>query len=477
MNALENRLAEALAARAALVRPEDLRHDRPPVSVLPWWRRPVVVIAVAASLVVATTTTALLATSPARRTAPPSEPTPSVVLPADVGQDWGRAQGSPPRALDLDGDGTKEKVRFRAEPSKDFKGRLRLETTLSSDGSSVYGVVELGSTIGVTPLESIDADGDGDEELVLLRDINGMDNEPVVLDLRERMLVEAPPSEPGLLKRYTTVVPGAAAADHYEMVHRVDYWFEDGVLLSSSSRSAFASSGMSIFSPPTYVADVMRWRLRDDGVLVPEPADEPCVVLGLETKQPCADGAADELPPLDPVATGSLGIGETHRFSTGGYAFDLALAEPSEPDASANLVVDSHNDGRHLDVPVTIGPDPRASTTQPSGIFYDGASVVLTSGADDRQFMAVYVQYGDRMRKLETVGPVPLGTGIDQGRPYRSWLTENGALYTALAEDGDGDGAWRVYTWTMLRGARLAAVPVDSVCFEDVTTVSVAGRC
>ena len=54
---------------------------------------------------------------------------------------------------------------------------------------------------------------------------DAMSSLPLVLDLRDGMLVEAPPSDPQLLRNGTAKAEGGT--QHYEMAYLSDYWIED----------------------------------------------------------------------------------------------------------------------------------------------------------------------------------------------------------------------------------------------------------
>ena len=150
------------------MQPEDLAPLTPVVALRPRWQSPWVLLATAAVvLLVLGVVFQGLARDPRSDDVAPRPDEPRIELPPDVGRDWEPNDSRPPARLDLDGDGTKEKVTFLAEPTEDYDGRYRLETTLSSTGEEAYGLVELGTTIATSVLDPIDADGDGDQELVL----------------------------------------------------------------------------------------------------------------------------------------------------------------------------------------------------------------------------------------------------------------------------------------------------------------------
>ncbi|NYE37684.1 hypothetical protein F4692_002817 [Nocardioides cavernae] len=461
---LEDRLRAALAARAELVRPEDLGPVAPVVPLRPRWRSPWVLLATAAAvLLVLGVVLQGLAPDPRSDDVAP-EPGPQVELPQDVGRDWQVRSDSSPAVLDLDGDGVDETVRFRAEETKDFDGRIRLETTLSTTGEDAYGVARLSTTIGTYARDPIDADGDGDQELVLPFDSMGGPGEPsypMVFDLRDGLLVQAAVSDPELLLMGNTPVDGGRTP-YYELVRSQTYWFEDGSLYSGRSVNAFAEGpNMTATRPASMVFDAWRWVLDAEGVL--RPQDAGCVA---ETPRgairPCEPGARDALPVLGPEATEFFGPGEEFRW-TEGYRYVARLEQQGEP----TLVVQG-GDGRTLEHPIDVA-DPRVMTTQPTRIFYDGASVVVRSATDPAVFQ-VLAQDGDALRELAPVGDVPLTTDAS----HRTWLTTDGALVTVVAED---DARWRAYFWAMVSSTEMVALPAGEVCFADVTDTSTARDC
>ena len=193
---LEARLRAALAARADLVRGEDLTPLATVTPLRPRWSTPWVLLA-AAAVVLLVLGVVLQGVGGRTRSdeVAPEPDAPQLELPADVGRGWEPATLSRAPRLDLDGDGTREKVDFLAEPTKDFDGRFRMQTTLSTTGEEAYGIAKVGTTIGTNVLDPIDADGDGDQELVLYFDDPdagpGGGGHPLVFDLRDGLLVQA----------------------------------------------------------------------------------------------------------------------------------------------------------------------------------------------------------------------------------------------------------------------------------------------
>jgi hypothetical protein len=445
---IEERLRAALAARAELVQPDDLAPMVPIAPLRPRWQSPWVLLASAAAvLLVLGVVLQGVGGGPRSDDVAPS-PDPTIELPPDVGRDWNAADLSRPARLDLDGDGEKEKVEFLAEPTANHDGRTRLQTTLSTTGEEAYGVAELGTTIGTNALGPIDADADGDQELVLYVDDVSLGH-PVVFDLRDGLLVQAVAEDPDLLVRGHVPVPGSQT-EHYELVRIHDYWIEDGRLLSSRSRGSFAAGNMSLLRPETVLLDTWVWRLDPEGVLRPEPAG--CMRSGLESLTPCEEGAVEDLPRVTPVARGTFGIGERADFHTG-YRFAARIEAFADP----SLVVEG-SDGRTINHGLEVA-NPEVLTAQPTSVFSDGASLVVTS-ASDPSYIQVLAQAGDRLVPLEPVGEVPLRNEGD----VRTWLTRDGALVTVVA---DGD-AWRAWQWALVSGTEMAPMPTGTVCFDDV---------
>ncbi|GAA1434907.1 hypothetical protein GCM10009641_29580 [Mycobacterium cookii] len=460
---LEARLRVALAARADLVRGEDLAPLATATPVRRRWPTPWVLLA-AAAVVLLVLGVVLQGVGGRTRSdeVAPEPDAPQLELPADVGRDWKADDLSSPARLDLDGDGRKERVDFLAEPTEDFDGRVRLQTTVSTTGEQAYGIAELGTTIGTSALDPIDADGDGDQELVLYFDdpsAVGGGGYPLVFDLRDGLLVRAVVEDPELLVRGSVPVDGSAT-EHFRMVHLHDYWFEQGTLWSSRSVNAYAEGNMTLLRPETIVVDAWRWALGDDGVL--RHVEEACLRQGLEASQPCGNDTENELPSIVPVAGETIGAGGRAVFDVG-YRYTVSV-EAGDP---ATLVVRGE-DGRTLRHDLAVA-DARVSTTQPTSVMSDGASFYVTS-ASDPSYAQVLVQDGDRLRALDTTGDVEL----TDDATTRTWLTAGGALVTAVAEE---EGAWRAWQWQMVSGAEMAALPSGTVCFDDPSDPATVRRC
>ncbi|MCF6379764.1 hypothetical protein L2K70_19300 [Nocardioides KLBMP 9356] len=471
---IEARLRDALAARADLVRHEDLTPLATVVPLRPRWQSPWVLLATAAAvlLVLGIVVQGVGGRERSDRIAPQPDG-PTLEMPADVGRDWKADDLSRPARVDLDGDGVREKVQFLSEKTDDYAGRVRLQTTLSSTGEESWGIAELTSTIGVTARGAIDADGDGDEELVLpwedLAAVGGAGH-PLVFDLRDGLLVEMLAADPDLLQSGDVAVPGSQT-EFYDLVHEQDWWIKGGQVWSSRSVNAFARGNMTLLRPESIVLDTWRWELGDDGVL--RPTDQGCAEDStVEGRHDCDGDQADSLPAVQPAATDTIGIGGEVALDDGGLGY---RARVEDDGSGGTLVVDGPGaDGL---VYALSAPDPRVSTVSPTYLVgFDAASVYVASAADPA-VAEVVAQTADLagLVALRPVGDVPLGTGSDSdGRAYRTWLTKAGAVVTVVEAE---DGSWDSWQWARVGGTDIAALPTGRVCFADVTDPSSVARC
>lgn len=460
---LEARLRAALAARADLVRGEDLAPLATATPLPRRWSSSWVLLA-AAAVVLLVLGVVLQGVGGRTRSdeVAPEPDAPRLELPADVGRDWKADDLSSPARLDLDGDGRKERVDFLAEPTEDFDGRIRLQTTLSATGEQAYGIAELGTTIGTTALDPVDADDDGDQELVLYFDdlsAVGGGGYPLVFDLRDGLLVQAAVEDPDLLVRGQVPVPGEGT-EHYEMVRVHDYWIEDGDVWSSRSVNAFASGNMYLFRPERSVVETWRWVLGNDGVL--RPGEAGCRVKGPESLTDCAPGQVDDPPVVSPVATETIGVGEEATFDEV-VPFSVRI-DAGDP---ASLVVagPGRMSSSYL---ATRVPDPLVNRQQPTAITSDGVSLVVTS-ASDPSVVQVLAQSGDFLSRLMPVGDVSPGA-----EGVRTWLTQNGALVTVVP---GADDTWQAFQWVWVAREQMAAFPTGTVCFDDVADPDTARSC
>ena len=462
---VERRLRAALTARAELVQPEHLAPLAPTTAGRPRWQSPWVLLATAAAvlLVLGVVFQGLSRDPRSDDVAPRPDERVELELPTDIGRDWKTDEYTTPARLDLDGDGTREKVDFLGEPSKEFDGRTRLQTTLSSTGEEAYGIAELGTTIATSALPPVDADGDGDQELVLLRDeaYTGPEqgSHPLVFDLRDGLLVQAVVEDPELLVRGEVTVPGTET-EFFEMVHVHDYWIEDGSLHSSRSVGTYASGNMTLFAPRASVVDAWTWELGDDGVL--RHGDPGCLVKSRDSTRACGPDPADTPTSLPVERASYVGVGEQVTFGDDRTGFSARI----EPGADPSLVVDGF--GRVVEQALGV-PEPQVGTTQPTSVLVDGASVVVTS-ASDPTVIQVLTQDDDRLVLMDPVGEIGLASSDDQ----RTWLTAYGAVLSAIDA---GDDRWTLWQWMMVSRTEIAALPWGTVCFDDVDAPTSVRAC
>ncbi|UUZ58316.1 hypothetical protein [Nocardioides sp. B-3] len=277
---------------------------------------------------------------------------------------------------------------------------------------------------------------------MLLDDSDPVRAVPIVLDLLDGLLVPVSPSEPEQIFMGQSIV--SEGGEFYDMVRLGQFWVEDGTLISTRSRNSFAAGNMRLFRREEYTMDSWARRLTADGTLVPEPAATPCPGPVPEATRPCAEGEQDMLPLLAPMATERIGPGESF-ISNDAYPFEASIEESTTDGIATDLVVVT-DDGR-LEAPIFLGEQSTVLTKAPM-LEWDGAVVVVASDdADQPADLAVHVQHGDQLMGLGEPGPAPLGRGtMPNGRPFRSWLTVNGALFTIVAESTDESGPWQVYT-------------------------------
>lgn len=263
--------------------------------------------------------------------------------------------------------------------------------------------------------------------------------------------MEAVALDPDLLVRGESVVPGSET-EHYDLVHVHDYWVEDGSLRSSRSVGAYARGNMMRLTPRAYVLDTWEWSLDDEGLL--SRGETGCLVQDFDSRRACGADPADT-PVSVPVERASyVGAGETVEFGEL-YGFSARIEDGTAGPTLVLGVADAQTLRRAIDV-----PDPLLATTQPISVFFDEASVVVTS-ASDPSVVQVLVQDDDRVLVLDPVGEIELTN--DDGQ--RTWLTDDGGVLSAVDA---GDGTWVLWQWTRVSRTEIAAMPWGTVCFDDV---------
>lgn len=464
---LEERLRAALSAQADTVQPEDLTQRSWLAAPLQSRRHAWLLSSLAVAACVALVLVLITRFIPDNPGADPA-PGPSKIdltFPDDVGRDWPVDDLSTSPRLDLDGDGRKERVEFHSEPTRDFDGRVRIQTRLTGTGEESYGVYqvgEFGTTIGVSAWPPVDLDGDGDQELVMWEDTGGPGGLQLrVFDLREGLLVESPPSRPDLLGNGQVLVPGSET-DYYDLRYLQETTTDGQDLVTTRSRVAFASHGLDVVRPEQYVADVFVWRLREDGALVPEP--DGCRLVGLDGSRECEPGDHDTVPTLTDSEV--AGADETVSFDVG-YRYRARI--------DGSTLVAEGMSGDSLSTDLGEIDEPRLLRAAPDLLRGDGVVVVVTS-ATDPALLRVFAQNGRGTELLEVsdVGDVALGSGVVDGHETRSWLTVDGTITTAVNHEGR---EWDVWSWMWEGTGTMAAIPRGRFCLDDIGSPQTVRHC
>jgi hypothetical protein len=252
MSTTEDRLVAALSARADLVQPEHLRPDEAPSPRRQRWPRTATYVVAAAAAVATVALLPVVLDPPADDDH--ERPTPG---PASGGPAWPVFRED---SFDVDGDGVADPVRIR-DPRPGRAGDMLVEVEPSTGGDQVETRMrkpDLAYRLG-----HVDADGDGDEE-ILVREY--MTPQAIrLLDLVDGALRPvAQPSDPLVTNAFTR----EGRVQHW--------WIADDTLYSSRSVDVLAESDHYVPLPEQYAVEVWSWRLVD-GALVAEDAGPMCV--------------------------------------------------------------------------------------------------------------------------------------------------------------------------------------------------------
>ena len=282
MSTVEDRLTAALAARADLVRAEDLRYAEPPPSASPSRLPRVTAYALAAAACGAAVVAPFVlgggpgdeATDlPPATQQPTPAPTPGPTPNGDdlPGGGWTEVY-SYPRAYDVDGDGASDEIVVRTEGEEDLPpGTRRVEVHLTTGG--VAAVLLDYDTYDLTMVEPVELDGETGDEVLYYRGTSD-GREIGVLDLVDGALVDLEvPAEPGL-----THEPDAD-------FHARGWFVDDLVLHSYRTVDGGFVPGTSVSAAPPHEVDVWTWRLAG-GELVVAPEGRQCWD-GADEIRPC----------------------------------------------------------------------------------------------------------------------------------------------------------------------------------------------
>ncbi|MCD4532924.1 hypothetical protein LRP67_02360 [Nocardioides sp. cx-169] len=430
MSTIEDRLTRTLAARADQVGPEDLRPAEVPQARVSWLRHPATYAVAAAACAAAIAAPFLVDLGDGE----PAPNPPAVSPQPDIGGGWEVVEQVV--RVDVDGDGTADRVRVRQEPGQELIGpRLRVEADLT-DGERVFGIVPSGE-VGYGVPQGVQLDNDPGRELILYRD--GLPF--AVLDLVDGRLAEpSRPSRPPLLNG---IVPADDGRGRESAL-----WVDGETLLTYLTVDTF-SGGEPLSLPPEYAVDVTRWSL-DDGTLVPTSLGEQCLDAvdgpttpeGMSVPAPCADGRAS--PALFPAAEDTVGPGESFEIPLGADTFTVAL---EEADGSTWLVVDIPGSGeQRVSLPGSGTPTVFTSPVRMSDV---ELSVLVAQESGDSTAMTLVTVRGGRLVVALTSGQVPFGGGFQDpdARSFQTWIGPDNRLFTRLKHAGSDE--YDVWSWSL----------------------------
>jgi len=481
MSTIEDRLSAALEARAEQVQPEDLRPaDVPRPASVTWLRHPATYVAAAAACA-AVIAAPFLVNAGDDAGEPSPAPAPSVVptaLPpqADIGADW--PSPDRPSRIDVDGDGTPDVVRVRAEPGEPLIGqRLRVEAELSSTGAVALALLDSGE-VSANIFGPAQLDGDPGKEVLVYRDGLSV----AALDLAGDRLVEPDVAEtPPLL---VGIVEEPSTGRGFES--RV--WVQDGTLSSYLSDDSF-SGGNPLNTPMVYPVSVTTWSL-EDGALVPSEPLRQCVdvLAPFDESRPvvdCADGAGEAIPAVYPEVTERAQLGDNFEVEVGGGSATVSLEGTSSngtvEEGDAEVVVTLPG-GATQRLAVEPGWEPAIYTTPVS--FPGGElSLLVTQEGGDSNTMTLLTVRDGRLMAARTEGPVPFGNGFigSSERSYQTWIGPDGALFTRIANEVGPEGSlftqvtYRLYRWALGGSVSIEGAPTLQALSEGCFAMDDAG--
>jgi hypothetical protein len=446
MSTIEDRLSEALAARANLVEPEDLRPASPPTGrVVPLHRRPAPYL-LAAAACAAIVSVPILVSGGDGNEAPPAAPTPNG---GDVaGADWPEIYSYD--GYDVDGDGNGDRVVIRNESGKELaKEPRRMEVQLSSGGTTAvlldYPSYDLGA------MDPVDLDGDGADEIAYYR---GTDTEEIgVVRYQDGALLDLEVAvDPGLTNQY----------DDQGRIRT--WWIRDRQLFASrSEEGGFVPGDGGKPMPERYPVWIWTWTM-DGHRLEPVSQGQQCVD-GLENHRPfpCGENGPGPLPGTQPAAEEVVAVATPFDADVDGDGRDDVVAlegpanKPTVEDGEVLLVV-SRAGGGELSVAVPSGSSPEVFT-QPYAAADGTRGLLVRQEGGDSTTMTLYLLKGDELVPARAEGGIRLGSGFDgEGDNLMrldTWLTTEGRLFsrrTPLAEQ-DKDN-WEFSEWA-LHGTRI----------------------
>lgn len=266
MSTLEDRLSAALAARADLVQPEDLRPEAPPVQQRPWVR-PVLYGLAAAACAAAVSVPFVIGGFRGDGDDQPAPPVDTPTAPVTPNGDDVRGAGWPAvresERYDVDGDGASDRLVTRTRSGEALTDEpWRLEVQLSSGGTTAI-LLDYDS-YDINPVDPVDLDADGGDEIVYYR---GTETEEIgVLRYAEGALVDLE----------VAVDPGITSQTDDRGRMRA-WWIRDRTVFASRSvEGGFVPGDGGKPVPERYPVEVWTWRI-DGQDLVAVPRGERCV--------------------------------------------------------------------------------------------------------------------------------------------------------------------------------------------------------
>lgn len=470
MNAVEDRLTQALAARAEQVQPEDLAPIELPDVRRPWATTYLLAAAAVATMVTVPLLALGLVDDDSDPADPSPDPSPSPSVAEVPGADWPVVER---QFHDLDGDGTKERVRLRTQERNGTTGPLRVETNLSSSGPTA--VLLEGSDLGSTFVGVRDMDADGDQELLVHREFLSDDEgrTVTVVTLQDGKLVETTsPEQPRISDTLDAEMHGRG------------WWWRGGVLHTYRSTDPFGTDGHDVSFPEEFKVQVWAWSL-DGAELSAEPVGEWCKGnSGFEGSDPVpcdADPAAGE--DFFPLVESVIGTGESFEADLGGSGpvtvtlelFVGAVDDGEVGEGDVSLLL-TYQDGRELRAALPAGASPLASTTP---VRWDqGPGILVRQEGGDSTVARVYAVRDGELVEVETSGEVPLGNRFDEEAEsavsYWTWQAVSGELYTARqVEDETSAEVWR---WRA-SGDALTTEPLGVWCIDRDVNLPSARPC
>lgn len=485
MSATEERLVAALAARAEQVQPEDLRAPEVPdgpraVSFLRHPAAYAVGIAAAAAAIVAPFVIGGLGSDDAPVPPTTHSPSPTLAPQPDIGRDWPVTQALP---ADLDGDGTKERVRVRADGDRYTAERLRLETELSDSGEGAFGLLAIDDT-SYHLTDWLDVDSDGDQELLVW--VGNKDERPEVdlrvLDLVDGQLVEL--EQRGDVEIQSGPVLDRRVDDRVSLMFETAWWVDDGNLHSSRSVDSYAHRGMTQDTPEIYRAEVWVWQQAEPGVLSPVSQEMACMANGPEGPEPvfCPPTMVD-VPELYPELTGAIGVGESfERGYVAGEPDTIAL----EGDGSGVDFVTTSSSAGEQRLGLPAGEPPIVYTSPVNLGTAAGPSFLVAQESGGTSSMTLVTKWRGKPVAAAISDGAPFGTGRtgQTATPYRTWIGPGDIIFTSVAASSHPDDpAARIYTWTLVtpleRGDPPALEPIElgTFCTDSDATPPGVTRC